>query len=199
MRTTHLFVALLTFFVLNIQSRATVLAHWKLDESAGTTVNDSSLNTNDGTMYNMDPATDRVTGKVGNALEFDGVNDYVYCGSHESLRPNGSFTLSAWVYSKGYVNNGSAYNVLMSRGTPFGDAGGYGFAITSDDKLRFTVNNVNVLSGVNIKDRWVHVVGVYDDSEGKIKIYIDGKLKGQNTCSGLGTDTQTLYIGKDRI
>ena len=38
--------------------------HWHFDEESGTTAGDSSGNGNNGTLYNMDPATDWVDGKV---------------------------------------------------------------------------------------------------------------------------------------
>ncbi len=189
---------ILACFLILTHSNAAVLGNWSFEETSGTTVTDSSSNSNDGTMYNMDTTTCRVTGKTGNALDFDGSNDYVDCGNDSSLLPGGSFTLSAWIYSDGYISNGSIFNVIVGRGDPFNDSSGYGFTIGTDDKLRFTADGSSATSGVDIKDRWIHAVGVYDSSESKLKIYIDGGLKGETDFSGLGTGTQTFYIGKDR-
>ncbi len=189
---------ILACFLILTHSNAAVLGNWSFEETSGTTVTDSSSNSNDGTMYNMDTTTCRVTGKTGNALDFDGSNDYVDCGNDSSLLPGGSFTLSAWIYSDGYISNGSIFNVIVGRGDPFNDSSGYGFTIGTDDKLRFTADGSSAASGVDIKDRWIHAVGVYDSSESKLKIYIDGGLKGETDFSGLGTGTQTFYIGKDR-
>ena len=50
-----------------------LVAYYAFDESSGTTASDSSGNDLDGTVY----GATSVTGKVGNALEFDGTNDYV--------------------------------------------------------------------------------------------------------------------------
>lgn len=101
MKMFNIFGLILIFcFLLNIQLKATVIGNWKLDETSGTIVNDSSPNTNNGTMYNMDTTTCRVLGKTGNSLEFDGDDDYVDCGNDSSLLPSGSFTLSAWLYSR---------------------------------------------------------------------------------------------------
>lgn len=182
--------------ITQLYTQVTTCGNWRFNETSGSTAEDSSSNDNDGTMTNMNLTSCRVMGKIGKALEFDGVDDYVYCGNDEILRPNGSFTLSAWIYSKGYVNNGSSYNVVVSRGNPFSDAGGYGFAFGSDEKLRFVANNTSAISGINIKDRWVYAVGVYDSTAGELKIYIDGELKGETNFSGLSVDTQGLYIGR---
>ncbi len=181
----------------NIYITGSSLGEWHLNETSGTTVTDSSANANNGTMYNMDQATDWVPGKIGNALDFDGVNDYVDCGNDSSLLPSGSFSLSAWIYSRGFSNKGSAYNCILARGNPFSQGGSYGFAIDSTDTLRFVANNARALSNINIKDRLVYAVGVYDSAENKLKIYIDGILTGETTCSGLLTDTQTFFIGRD--
>lgn len=58
---------------------------------------DSSGNDNDGDVYG---ATAGVPGKFGNALSFDGVNDYVDCGNDASLDITTAITIEAWVYPK---------------------------------------------------------------------------------------------------
>ena len=55
-----------------------LVAYWKLDEGEGTMAKDSSGNNNDGTLKN---GPQWVEGKVGMALEFDGNDDYVDCGT----------------------------------------------------------------------------------------------------------------------
>ena len=44
-----------------------LVGHWKLDEDSGTTASDTSINGNEGTLTNMDPATDWVPGKIEGA------------------------------------------------------------------------------------------------------------------------------------
>jgi len=51
-----------------------LVGYWNFDEGAGTVVSDSSGNNNTGTLTNGPLWT---AGKVGNALNFDGTNDYV--------------------------------------------------------------------------------------------------------------------------
>lgn len=55
---------------------------WHFDEGSGTTACDASGYGNDGTLVN-EPAW--VDGKIGKALEFDGVDDSVDCGNPASL------------------------------------------------------------------------------------------------------------------
>jgi len=54
-----------------------LVGHWTFNEGAGTTASDSSGNNNTGTLINGPIWT---TGKIGQALDFDGVNDYVDLG-----------------------------------------------------------------------------------------------------------------------
>jgi hypothetical protein len=42
---------------------------------------------------------------AGNALRFDGVDDYVDCGNDASLNINDKLTIEAWIYSTTF-NNG---------------------------------------------------------------------------------------------
>ncbi|MCK5661357.1 MAG: hypothetical protein KAH86_08355, partial [Methanosarcinales archaeon] len=69
------------------------IAYWKFDENAGTTAFDSSVNSNDGTISGATWAA----GKVGTALSYDGVNDYVNAGNPASLQITGALSMQGWV------------------------------------------------------------------------------------------------------
>jgi len=59
---------------------------------------DSTSNNNDGTNYG---STYNESGRVDGARDFDGVDDYVDCGSDESLKTNTyEWSLEMWVYPK---------------------------------------------------------------------------------------------------
>ena len=64
---------------------------WKFDETNGTVAYDSSGNGNDGNLTN---GPTWATGKIGGALSFDGVDDYVNVASFEL---GGELSLSFWV------------------------------------------------------------------------------------------------------
>ena len=61
---------------------AGLVGYWLFNEGSGTTVQDSSGNSNTGTLVN---GPIWVTGRYGPGLNFDGVNDYVDVGSGFSL------------------------------------------------------------------------------------------------------------------
>ena len=71
------------------------IAHWKLDETSGTTAVDSEGG-HDGTLTNG-PVW--ANGTVGGSLEFDGVDDAINAGAAEALQDifDGGGTLTAWM------------------------------------------------------------------------------------------------------
>lgn len=77
-----------------------LVGYWAMDETAGTTIADSSGNANTGTMFNMDGNTDHVAGYIGNGLDFDGTNDYVNAGSGASLDDLGDMSVCVWSYTR---------------------------------------------------------------------------------------------------
>ncbi|MGI9234041.1 MAG: DNRLRE domain-containing protein, partial [Woeseiaceae bacterium] len=70
------------------------VAHWRLDETNGTTALDS-VGGHDGTLENMDPSTDWVPGQLKGALDFDGSNDLVSV-PHQAIFTQVPMTVSAW-------------------------------------------------------------------------------------------------------
>jgi hypothetical protein len=71
-----------------------LLAHWKLDEAAGSIAKDSIAD-HDGTLHG-NPLWQPAGGKVGGALEFDGVDDYV--STPFVLNPqDGAFSVFVWI------------------------------------------------------------------------------------------------------
>ncbi|MCK5172989.1 MAG: hypothetical protein KAR47_06330, partial [Planctomycetes bacterium] len=91
-------VNLLDFSTLWLEwsSVSQVVAYLRLDETAGAVAADDSTNGYDGTLINMDDS-DWVPGNTGNALDFDGVNDYVTIDGVCVAMAGGDVTVSAWM------------------------------------------------------------------------------------------------------
>ncbi|GAG99723.1 unnamed protein product, partial [marine sediment metagenome] len=68
-------------------------AHWKLNESSGTNVPDTSGNSRNGTCTNMEDG-DWVAGKLNNCLYFDGAIEYVAFGV---LSWPSNISVEAWI------------------------------------------------------------------------------------------------------
>src|SRR3990167_5402647 len=94
------FAAYIFFFPLS-HAKADItnglVSHYKLDETSGTTATDSA-GTNTGTINGATPTT----GKINNALSFDGTNDYVNAGNPASLTDINVKTISAWIKLNSY-------------------------------------------------------------------------------------------------
>ena len=78
-----------------------LIAYWKFDEGSGTLVDDSSGNGNDGTVR----GANWTTGRLGNALAFDGKDDWV---DIPGLLFDGDFTIEVWVKLTGTISNADA-------------------------------------------------------------------------------------------
>jgi hypothetical protein len=154
---------------------------WKLDETSGTAAADSSGNSNDGTLVNMDPATDWISGQVGGALDFDGTNDYVNCGNGQSLDITGDITIAFWLYLNDFSNQPDIITKADYNQS-------YSVRVTSSGQIVFALNNNLLTSGsVLSTDRWYHVTVTRQASDRKI--YIDGQ---EDTSDTYGTAIGTV-------
>ncbi len=148
----------------------------KFDESSGTTAVDASGNNHPGTLVN---GAAWVAGRRGNALQFDGVNDYV------SLPPNlvtdlADFSVTAWVYWNAARNwerifdfgtGPQHYMMLTARG-----ASTLRFAITTDYAIGEQI--INAPSAL-ATGQWVHLAVTLSGSTGRL--YVNGSEVGSNT------------------
>ncbi len=178
--------------------------YWQFDDATLSTVVKDSVGGSDGTFSGeswndgtLRPACPdcpaQVDGKYGNAMKFDGINDYVNILNSSSLNPTNTVTVSAWVYidtSSASLDNHVAY--ILSR-TNIRGADGY--AVFWDDRaslsrvnqIRFAVignsSVIEVTGGDNsiTSTGWYHLVGTYDDFTASI--YINGVLKGTENRS----------------
>ena len=139
---------------------------WLFDESSGDAI-DSSGNGNDGT---INGAT-RVNGKIGKALEFDGVDDWVGTRKSASLDNTEAFTVEAWIkpdvadanqVSLGNAVDNFEFDVRNGLSLYVRDQVGWGSPAQSGAGT--------VPAGV-----WSHVAGIFDGNE--IKVYLNGALK----------------------
>jgi hypothetical protein len=153
----------------------------KLDEGSGTTVADSSGYGNSGTLYSgatvcSNPPTAGcptwVDGKIGKALSFDGVDDYVDLRSRSSLDITNQITITAWVKFTGTTQQN-----IYSRGEYYGGKLGVEATIISKQPNFWLGNGVTAqyltASQVLTENEWHYLAFVWD---GTIKkIYIDDK------------------------
>ena len=106
-----------------------IISYWKFDEGDGYTVYDP-VNGNHGTIY----GATRTKGIVGNALSFDGMDDYVSISDSPSLNPS-QFSLSLWA-----KNTSPSYTekVLITKGM---NNISYRISVMPDGTVKFLVQN----------------------------------------------------------
>jgi len=153
----------------------------------GTTTLTDLAGSNDGTLTNMDAATDWVsdTGSGGvRALDFDGSNDCVRCGTGLNTSLVGAITISGWFKFR----NRSSVNGFLGN-VAAGGSSGFAFEIgRTANKLGWLQNSntIDAVSSGTITDaNWHHIVIVRTGSSGSwtITFYIDDASSSHSTSA----------------
>ena len=158
--------------------------YWKLDETSGVVANDSA-GTNNGTLYGGQGWT---SGVIQGGLSFDGVDDYVDCGSGPSNYDN--ITVSVWMKT-------STKGALVSNRY---SVGGYGtwYTLTSTsieigDNSQGGFRNLTFYTPT-LDGLWHHVV--YTKDGVNHAIYVDGSLDQSFTSNADISQNSPLFIGR---
>lgn len=185
---------------------AVLILHF--DEGSGTIAKDESGHGNDGTIY----GATWTTGISGKALQFDGVDDYVDCGSDTFDDIGAAVTVEAWIKptdANGNVFEGGQTNDYND----FFRLGVYGgkvqFALRTGSATRYDIrtdNKERTGSEIIFTGTWQHLVGVADGVNAP-KIYLNGieqstiQLVSPDYTKGLrdmvGTGNK-YFIGKEK-
>jgi hypothetical protein len=175
-------------------------AWWEFDESSGISASDSTSNGNTGTLVNMDNS-DWVASQsgFGNALDFDGSNDYVHIPNSTSVTVgNGDFTLIAWIYPHSIsgdhailakVNGSTEKEYLFSV-----DDGGY---LQLDLERSANDGRAKSIDQVITINEWQKVMMTYNASTNEVLFYRNDQLVPlTSTVNGSSNSLDDdLYIG----
>ncbi len=165
-------VSLLDFAVLSLEwSGDGIVAYWKFDETAGAVASDFSVNGYDGTLMNMDDS-DWVAGNTGNALNFDGLDDYVEITGYQGVFSTQARTCAAWINTTATAGSIIAWGNNSSGNKWF-------LRVHSTGQLRIEVNGGYRISSTIVNDgNWTHVAAVLVDDGSpnvdEVKLYING-------------------------
>lgn len=188
-----------------LDSEANVVGDWHLDENTGTTANDSSRNGNNGTLTN---GPTWATGKYGQALSFDGTDDWVNLGSglDPSFEANPA-ALSIEFWFKPDSTATETFPLLFSNHKTTTPASGFYLAYDKTNKQMASqfalnddwANSTNVGSGSNTitEDTWNHVV--YTVGGTNVSVYVNGTHKSTltGTRANLGDVIKVLNMGRN--
>ena len=165
------------------------------NETAGTLTGDSSGAANHGTVREAQ----FVAGRFGNALSFDGVNDWVTVADSASLDLSNTMTLEAWVNPRAAEN---WQTVLLKEG-----AGNMAYELYSNNDVNrpaayFTGANgtIRAVTGTAALavGTWTHLAVTYDGAN--MRMYVNGVLVRTAARTGAIIPTDgVLHIGGNQV
>ena len=192
-----------------------VHAYWKFDETAGTTAQDSSGNEIHGTLKNYSGFNSWVEGKVGNALNFDGVSDFVEIPA--GLTVPSELTLSMWIRREGSIENRrriffwskasdqEGSNGFIAGINDPGNAGQAAWFVTTRDNSSSNRNFYNAYEGdfnaLYPEGVWTHIAFTYSSKDKLFSVFKDGENVVSQPGSGILRDfdaTSAIGVQYDR-
>ena len=200
-------ILMVAAFTIGVEAYPTdgLVLHLSFDKASvqGDTVRDLSAQGNDGIIFGQ---TDLVAGKFGEAMSFDGVDDYVEVPLTDSIAfsTGDSFTVQAWVNTDDSPtqNDGVVGNYRQST-APHWKIGVSGDSADDRGKMGFGVKDVgNHKAGISSEDflndgQWHHLAGIRDQSQKKAFFYVDGILIGEADDETEDINSgQSVWIGE---
>lgn len=178
---------------------SSLVAWYTLDSNdiSGTSVTDNSGSGNTGTTVNSPTL---VTGKLAQALSFNGTSQYV---STPSMNVGNVFTVSVWAETNQANSALTPYIVVANRAAGAGN----GFSIelntyqTTDKKIYFdtsngsTVTSLSSSAGTWTDNVWHLITVVANRTTGVGSIYLDGSSVASGTIRTDFNTTAALAIG----
>lgn len=169
-----------------------LIAYWKLDESSGTRNDEVGSNdlTQSGTVGNA-------VGKLTNAADFDGTDDYLECADNADLSVSDiDFTLACWVYFDSVTGVRDIAGKWSSGG--FGE---YWIDLNSSARLRWNVEEAGsggtpvsaTTFGAISTGTWYYVVGWHDATNNQIGISVNGTAADTASHSAGVTDSSRPF------
>jgi hypothetical protein len=172
---------------------------WEFEDGAGTTTADSSGSANSGNLLGSPVWT--TSGHTAKAITFDGVDDRVSTTT-PPIRTDLGFTVSAWAY---LASTGDYRTVVSQDGTNIGgffleyDAvvSRWAMSMYTSDSTGATLHQATSTAAPTL-NTWTHLVGVYDATAGKLRLYVNGALQGTVAHSAAWNATGTFAVGRSR-
>jgi hypothetical protein len=178
------------------------------DEGTGTIAYDYSGNGNNGTLvnFNFTATSGWTTGKVGGALIFDGVNDWVSVSDSDSLDLTSKGAISFWLYVPSW---GSNYAPIIMKGIPSSGwcSNAYNpfhiFNHYTGNYIPFSMCSATAINYLVISPRpstgtWHFYVYTFDGSY--LKAYLDGVMVRSVTQTiSMKVDTNPVRIGGGNV
>jgi len=165
-----------------------LVARYKMNAGTGTTLADCSGFGNTATIHG---ASWLKIDDSNYALDFDGVINYVDCGSGQSLNITGPITLSAWVVPSAYQVSAESYLMCKKPYNYF--ATYYGGNHNAYWYINDGTNYTN--AAISYGNQWSQLTLTFDGTY--MKVYINGYLQNTATSSHSTIDhsNYSFYLG----
>ena len=147
-----------------------LVSHWDFDDGTGSPTLTDVVGSGNGTLTLMDPATDWVAGKYGDALDFDGNDDYVRLSPTVAMTD--TFTMSMWI--KPVMAND--YETLIAADEPDNEVEGF-WLRGNTGNITFWFSSADHESNTAMSaNEWHHIAFTNDGGNGTF--YLDGSPDG---------------------
>jgi hypothetical protein len=175
---------------------ADLIAAYDFDAGSGTSVTDRTGKGHTGTISG---ATWTTAGRFGNALTFDGANDWVTVADANDLDFTTAMTLEAWVYPT-ESGGGSWRNVLIKE-RPSGEVYNLYSNADANTPVAYVVRSTAPGTPLDVSgtsqlplNAWSHLAVTYDNAT--LRLFVNGVEVGTRAVAGpLLTSTGVLRIG----
>ncbi|NUP76258.1 MAG: LamG domain-containing protein [Nonomuraea sp.] len=184
-----------------VNSAATLVGHWTLDEGAGLTAADSSGRATPATLTGAATWTE---GWLDGALALDGATGHAQAAA-PAVATGSGFTVAAWTQLD-YLPAKDAAAVAQ----PGGRAAGFQLGFDKEQgrwALGMAAADTDTAALVRTRSdaipaplEWTHVAGVYDALAGELRVYVNGRLSATTVTPHLSTWSATgpLQLGRTK-
>jgi hypothetical protein len=133
----------------------------------------------------------------GNAIHFDGVNDYISIQTTSALRP-AQISIEAWIKADTWKTNVYEGTIVGADKTVLSSAYGYVLRCGNNGSLDFTIGGQSAwfyatTSSIMSLNTWHHVAATFDGTT--LKVYIDGIER----ASESPTNASLNYVGDETL
>ena len=190
-----------------------LLAFWSFDEGSGKVSEDKVSGIKDPIKYVFNeakykPSTDplRKAGVKGGSLLFDGYSTWIERSAEKAFKPGKALTIEVWVAPKNYEwGDGGKLSTIINQ-YDSQNKQGYALGMYRHGSWSFQIGTgkewVEVWSEEKplLKNKWSHVVGVFDGASGTVAIYLNGEKVGSASIaegSAIAPCERPLLIGKN--
>ena len=182
-------------------SEANLVAYYQMSDGSGTTLTDNSTNTHTGTLTNGPVwKTSGALAGPGQALDFDGSNDYVTLGDQSSLENLSTVSIEVWIkpttITTGYsqiVNKDRVYFLAIYQN----GSGDNKITTSFENGVDYSQPNLESVSNISAGE-WTHIA-VTRNSGGLMKLYINGVLDNSFTNTTVSANSSSVRFGASSI